>query len=80
MHTSKFFLHLGATLSCAAGIANAAYTISDTYDSSNFFSDFTFFTQVSFSLFLITRQAKKILGRPYGWVCGVYIRSASKSN
>ena len=45
MHTSKLFLHLGATLSCAAGIANAAYTISDTYDSSNFFSDFTFFTQ-----------------------------------
>jgi hypothetical protein len=32
------------TLACAAGTASAAYTIQDTYDTSNFFSRFNFFS------------------------------------
>ncbi|TVY81401.1 Endo-1,3(4)-beta-glucanase [Lachnellula suecica] len=44
MHTSNLLMRLGASLVCAAGIANSAYTITDTFDHTNFFTDFSFFT------------------------------------
>jgi hypothetical protein len=34
---------IASAVVCAAGIANAAYSIGDTFDSSNFFSEFNFF-------------------------------------
>ncbi|KAG0648115.1 hypothetical protein D0Z07_5636 [Hyphodiscus hymeniophilus] len=43
MHSSQFLSHLGAAMACVAGIANAAYSIEDTYDTQNFFSEFNFF-------------------------------------
>lgn len=44
MPTSQVLLRLGASLLCAAGTANAAYSIADTYDHTNFFSEFDFFS------------------------------------
>jgi hypothetical protein len=44
MHTSTIFTRLSASLVCLAGIANSAYTIQDTFDHTNFFQDFSFFT------------------------------------
>jgi len=44
MHTSTLFTRLSAAIVCLAGIANSAYTLKDTYDHTNFFEDFTFFT------------------------------------
>lgn len=43
MHSSNI-LQLGASVLCVAGLAKAAYKIEDTFDTSNFFNDFTFFT------------------------------------
>ena len=43
MHTSYTLFDLGVTVLCAASIANAAYVIEDTYDTTNFFSEFDFF-------------------------------------
>ena len=43
MRPSQFFSHVGASVICSAGVANAAYTIEDTYDVQNFFSEFNFF-------------------------------------
>lgn len=37
-------MRLGASAICAAGIANAAYSVKDTFDSTNFFSEFNFFS------------------------------------
>lgn len=45
MRSTTSPLRLAAFVVCAAGIANAAYTIEDTYDISNFFSQFSFFTE-----------------------------------
>lgn len=44
MHSSTSIMRLGAGLVAAASTANAAYAIQDTYDTSNFFNEFTFFT------------------------------------
>jgi len=44
MHTTKLVLRLSAYLLCAAGVTNAAYAIQDTYDSTNFFDEWSFFT------------------------------------
>jgi hypothetical protein len=44
MYTRVLFSHICALIYFAAGIANAAYVIEDTFDSSNFFNEFTFFT------------------------------------
>jgi len=44
MYISQIISRLGASLVCAAGIANAAYAITDTYDYTNFFSEFSFFS------------------------------------
>ncbi|CZR53905.1 related to mixed-linked glucanase precursor MLG1 [Phialocephala subalpina] len=45
MRASKLLTRLGASIICAASLANAAsYTIVDTYDKSNFFTDFNFFS------------------------------------
>jgi hypothetical protein len=44
MHTSQILLRLGAPVVYAAGIVNATYSIGDTYNTSNFFSEFSFFT------------------------------------
>ena len=43
MHTSYALFDLGVTVLCAASIANAAYVIEDTYDTTSFFSEFDFF-------------------------------------
>jgi hypothetical protein len=43
MRSSHLFTNLAASLVCAAGIANAAYAVEDTYNSSNFFNEFSFF-------------------------------------
>jgi hypothetical protein len=43
MHSSQILKRLGASVVCAAGIANAAYTIEDTYNTQNFFSEFNFY-------------------------------------
>jgi len=43
MPSSQLLLRLGASLVCAAGIANAAYAVQDTFDSTNFFDQFSFF-------------------------------------
>ena len=43
MHTSQLLMRFGASLLCAAGIANANYAITDTFDHSNFFDKFNFF-------------------------------------
>jgi hypothetical protein len=44
MYISQIISRLGASLVCAAGIANAAYAIQDTYDYTNFFAEFSFFS------------------------------------
>ncbi|KAN0098597.1 glycoside hydrolase family 16 protein [Hyaloscypha variabilis] len=44
MHTSQLLLRLGASLLCAAGIANANYAITDTFDNTNFFDEWNFFS------------------------------------
>ncbi|RDL38303.1 Glycoside hydrolase family 16 protein [Venustampulla echinocandica] len=44
MHASQLVMRLGASAICAAGIANAAYSVKDTFDSTNFFSEFNFFS------------------------------------
>jgi hypothetical protein len=44
MRSTTFLLRLGVSAVCAADISNAAYSIEDTYDSSNFFKQFGFFT------------------------------------
>jgi hypothetical protein len=45
MRKSQILMRLGACLLCAAGTAKAAaYTITDTFDSTNFFNEYTFFT------------------------------------
>ena len=41
---SQALLRFYAALVCAAGIANAAYSIEDTYDHTNFFDEFSFFS------------------------------------
>lgn len=46
MHYSQAFLQIGALLSCAAGIARAQYSLVDTYDASNFFDEFSFYSGV----------------------------------
>ncbi|TVY25906.1 Endo-1,3(4)-beta-glucanase [Lachnellula hyalina] len=43
MHTSNSLIRLSAALCLAAGTAKA-YTLTDTFDKSNFFQDFNFFT------------------------------------
>jgi hypothetical protein len=43
MRSSQLLTRLGASVLCAAGIANAAYSIEDNYDSQNFFNEFNFF-------------------------------------
>ena len=43
MRSFELLSRLGASIVCAAGIANAAYSIEDTYDTQNFFSEFNFF-------------------------------------
>jgi hypothetical protein len=43
MHSQRTFTYFCASILCIAGIANAAYSIQDTYDASNFFNEFTFF-------------------------------------
>ncbi|KAH8820411.1 concanavalin A-like lectin/glucanase domain-containing protein [Xylogone sp. PMI_703] len=40
---SSSLLHIGTALMAGIGITDAAYTIQDTFDNSNFFSEFTFF-------------------------------------
>ncbi|PVH88102.1 glycoside hydrolase family 16 protein [Cadophora sp. DSE1049] len=45
MRASYTLLRLGATVLCTASIANAAYVIEDTYDTTNFFSEFDFFAE-----------------------------------
>lgn len=37
-------IQIGASIFCAAGLANAAYTLEDSYDTSNFFKEFSFFS------------------------------------
>jgi hypothetical protein len=44
MHTSQLLLRLGASLLCTAGIANANYAITDTFDNTNFFDEWNFFS------------------------------------
>jgi hypothetical protein len=44
MRISKLLVPFGACIVCAAGIANTSYSIVDTFDYTNFFSEFTFFT------------------------------------
>jgi hypothetical protein len=44
MHAPQLLLRLSASLICAAGIANANYQIEDTYDHTNFFNEFSFFS------------------------------------
>jgi hypothetical protein len=44
MHTTTVLSRCYAALAFGAGVANAAYTIQDTFDVSNFFSEFNFFT------------------------------------
>lgn len=45
MRTSKILTHFGASILCAASLANAAaYTVEDNYNSTNFFSEFNFFS------------------------------------
>ena len=44
MHTSQLLVRLGASLLCAAGIANANYAIDDSFDHTNFFEKFDFFS------------------------------------
>jgi len=44
MHSRQTFLHIGALLSCAAGIARAQYSLVDNYDTSNFFNEFSFYS------------------------------------
>ena len=44
MHTLLSLKSFWALFVCAAGIANATYTIQDTYDTSNFFDEFNFYT------------------------------------
>lgn len=44
MRVTHLLLPLGASIVCAAGTAKLAYSIVDTYDDTNFFTDFSFFT------------------------------------
>jgi hypothetical protein len=45
MHKSQVLMRLGASLLCAAGTAKAAaFTITDTFDYTNFFNEYTFFS------------------------------------
>jgi beta-glucanase (GH16 family) len=44
MRISHLLLPLGASVVCVAGIANGSYSLVDSYDVTNFFSEFTFFT------------------------------------
>jgi hypothetical protein len=41
---SSQLLQIGASVFCAAGLANAAYTLEDSYDTTNFFNEFSFFS------------------------------------
>jgi hypothetical protein len=43
MHSLLLLVRLGASLLCAAGIANANYAITDNYDHTNFFQQYDFF-------------------------------------
>src|ERR1700710_3133101 len=43
MWVSSLILRFGACVVCVAGIANATYSLEDTFDTSNFFNDFSFF-------------------------------------
>lgn len=43
MRSSQLLKRLGVSVICAAGIANAAYSLEDNYDDQNFFSEFDFF-------------------------------------
>lgn len=44
MHSTPITLRLSALITCAAGIASAAYTLQDSYDATNFFDEFSFFS------------------------------------
>jgi hypothetical protein len=44
MHGSQLLLRLGASMLCAAGIANANYALTDNFDHTNFFDEFSFFS------------------------------------
>jgi hypothetical protein len=44
MRISQLFLSLGASVVCVAGITNSSYTVADSYDATNFFSKFSFYT------------------------------------
>jgi len=44
MRSSQILMRLAASVVCAAGIANAAYTLEDNYNTQNFFSEFNFFS------------------------------------
>ena len=44
MRPSQTFMRLWSSIACIAGLAEAGYTIEDVYNSTNFFSEFGFFT------------------------------------
>ncbi|CAL3966989.1 hypothetical protein PZA11_003427 [Diplocarpon coronariae] len=44
MHLPLTIMRLGVPLLCAVGLAKAEYLIEDTYDATNFFSEFNFFS------------------------------------
>lgn len=44
MRISQLLLPLGASVSCVAGFSNSSYSIVDSYDHTNFFNEFSFFT------------------------------------
>ncbi|RFU33606.1 hypothetical protein B7463_g2729, partial [Scytalidium lignicola] len=44
MRLSNLLLHFSVSLTGSIGVANAAYSIQDTFDTSNFFNEFSFFT------------------------------------
>ena len=44
MPSAQVFSRIGAALILAAGSVNAAYTLADSYDHTNFFSEFSFFS------------------------------------
>lgn len=44
MRSPQAIIRIGALLSCAAGIARAQYSLVDTFDQTNFFDEFSFYS------------------------------------